>query len=101
MTRFVTPVLWIGLGVALGAQEPQSSSASLRWRPGTHPVLVTSCLPHYTPEALNAGISGRVVLRVRIGADGTVERASVAKSVDNATLLTARAGSLHTRPRPL
>ena len=82
MKRLITPVLWIGLGVALGAQEPRSSSDSLRWRPGTWPVLVTSCTPYYTPEALKAGISGPVVLRVRIGADGTVERASVAKSLD-------------------
>jgi len=79
MKRLVAPLLWIGLGAALGAQEPQSSS---RWRPRTHPVLVTSCAPYYTPEALKAGISGRVVLRVRIGADGTVERASVVESLD-------------------
>jgi TonB family protein len=82
MKRLVTPVLWIGLGVALGAQQPPSSSDSLRWRPKTLPVLVASCAPHYTQEALKAGISGRVVLRVRIGADGTVERAIVAKSLD-------------------
>src|SRR6187399_952881 len=86
MIRLVTPVLWIALGVALGAQEPQVSSGflvALRTTPGiTHPVIVTSCQPYYTPEALKEGIEGPVVLRIRIGADGTVERASVVKSLD-------------------
>lgn len=47
-----------------------------------NPVLVTACTPHYTPEALGAGISGHVTLRVQLAADGAVERAVVAQSLD-------------------
>lgn len=46
------------------------------------PRLVTHCGPHYTPEALRAGISGRVQLRVRVDAEGRVERANVVASLD-------------------
>jgi TonB family protein len=47
-----------------------------------NPVVVASCIPHYTPDALGAGISGRVQLRVQLGVDGAVERAMVVRSLD-------------------
>jgi hypothetical protein len=55
-------------GFRVGAQERQSVSLDT---PGLrNPVLVTSCTPYYTADALRAGISGSVVLRIQLGADG-------------------------------
>jgi protein TonB len=44
------------------------------------PVLVKAFSPSYPTLARDAGIEGRVVLRVTIGADGRVEAASVIRS---------------------
>ena len=70
-------LLACGLCAVLGAQQTEPTRP---W--GTPPVPLKTCLPYYTPEALEARLSGDVTLRVRVGADGTVERARVTKSLD-------------------
>ena len=44
------------------------------------PVLTKAFQPSYPTLARNAGIEGKVLLRVTIGADGRVEAASVIRS---------------------
>jgi protein TonB len=44
------------------------------------PVLVKAFSPSYPSLARAAGIEGKVLLRVTIGADGRVEKASVIRS---------------------
>ena len=45
------------------------------------PIKIKDVRPVYPPIAREAGVSGVVIIEVRIGADGTVEEAHVLKSI--------------------
>ncbi len=67
-----------------GGQADQAPSA-----------VASNPVPPYPPDALARGIEGLVLLRVRIGADGSVERATIDQSsgtpsLDESALLTVR-----------
>ena len=49
-------------------------------------ALTSNPAPRYPPDALAAGITGRVLLRVRVGADGWVVSVSVERSSGYASL---------------
>jgi TonB family protein len=66
----------IGLGVAGGAGAGQEQV----YTPGelvTAPRVIREVKPQYTPEALTAGVEGRVVLECVVGVDGKVSEARV------------------------
>ena len=66
----------IGLGVAGGAGAGQEQV----YAPGelaTAPRVIRQVKPQYTPEALTAGVEGRVVLECVVGVDGKVSEARV------------------------
>ncbi|MFX4558847.1 TonB family protein, partial [Acinetobacter baumannii] len=44
------------------------------------PIASQSPPPRYPPQALRRGESGTVLVRVRVGADGTLEDVSIADS---------------------
>ena len=49
------------------------------------PKAIQTPHPHYTPEAMQAGVQGRIVLEVTVGQDGHVRDAMVTKGLDTAT----------------
>ena len=57
---------------------PQEAEPFIAW--DRMPVLVKAFTPSYPSLARNAGIEGKVLLRVTIGSDGRVEKASVIRS---------------------
>lgn len=77
LTAALASVCFVTLASAQ-AQEPQP----IPRYPKVSAVPVKICTPYYTPEALDARIDGEVTLQVRVGADGTIERARVTKSLD-------------------
>ena len=58
-------------------------------RPGrqtTYPTELREVKPVRTPDAIRRGLEGEVRLKIRIGADGTVEGVRVVKSLDRGGL---------------
>lgn len=78
-TLFVTMIAAAAVAVAHAQQEPTV------YRPGngvTLPKVTKEVRPHYTPDAMRAGISGSVVLDLTVKTDGTVEDLRVTRSLD-------------------
>ncbi len=62
------------------AQPPQPAPAPVTETASSQPRLVSSPAPEYPAAALRAGLSGEVVLRIDVGADGRPDRIEVASS---------------------
>ena len=62
----------------IAPMPPQEVEPFVAW--DRMPVLIKAVSPSYPSLARDAGIEGKVLLRVTIGADGRVEKASVIRS---------------------
>jgi protein TonB len=75
----------LGLSLCLlGACSARSSGPvySLDAEAVEPPAVITEVKPRYTPEAMSAGIEGRVTLEAVVLADGTVGEVVVTQSLD-------------------
>jgi TonB family protein len=76
------------VGLLLAATAAACAGRGRVYSPGadvTLPTVLSSVKPHYTPEAMSAGIQGEVLLDCVVRQDGTVGDVTVTRSLDAAT----------------
>ncbi|QDU99061.1 energy transducer TonB [Lignipirellula cremea] len=85
LARQVRPVALVAqqAAIAMPLQVAAAAGAQVDQLPRKLPA---NPAPAYPPDALRSGIEGRLTLRVKVGADGTVDEAQIATSSGSSSL---------------
>lgn len=80
-TAFVAALTALLLSLVVPGLQPTLVAQTKSEQETLMPRLIHKVEPEYTPEALEAGLEGAVVLRIEVGTDGAAHDIRVARSL--------------------
>ena len=80
-TGFVAALTALLLSLVVPGLQPTLVAQTKSEQETLMPRLIHKVEPEYTPEALEAGLEGAVVLRIEVGTDGAAHDIRVARSL--------------------